>query len=348
MRLDDFDYHLPEELIAFHPTERRDGARLLVLENDGGIRHRQIVDLPELLPERTLLVANDTRVIKARLRGRRPSGGAVEILLVRPLRSGTSSCQWVALTRANKPLKIDHSIELGSLAARVVKRGTSGDAVIEFNCPLADVLHYAEKEGEIPLPPYIRREPVPADEERYQTVYARHDGSVAAPTAGLHFTPELLEAIAAKGIEIAYVTLHVGPGTFRPISVDCVEEHAMDEERYVLSDDTAMAIRQAKEDGRPVVSVGTTVTRALEGAYRNAGGIRSGSGFTDLFIYPGFEFKVVDGLLTNFHLPRSTLLCLVSALAGQKRIFAAYRDAVREGYRFYSYGDAMLILPEIA
>lgn len=346
MKLDDFDYNLPRELIAVFPPENRAGARLLVLEPAGGYRHRKIVHLPGLLPEGALLVANDTRVIKARIRGRRPSGGAVEVLLVRMIESGETTCRWRALTRANKPIKVGHTIDLKGLEARVVERGNRGDVVIEVNSSGEGVLEHAESQGEIPLPPYIRRDPVPEDQERYQTVYARYDGSVAAPTAGLHFTPELLHAIEERGIEIAYVTLHVGPGTFRPITGDEVETHEMDSEEYVLSRETAALIAKAKEESRPIIAVGTTVARALEGAHENSGCICPGRGFTELFIYPGFKFNVIDGLLTNFHLPRSTLLCLVSALAGQERIMNAYREAVLEGYRFYSYGDAMLILPK--
>jgi len=342
-----FDYELPESLIAFHPAERRDGARLLVLDPaSGSIAHFAISDLPSLLPPRCLLVANDTRVIKARLKARRPTGGAVEVLLVRPLEEGAVSCRWLVLLHANKPLRVGAPIELGAgIVARVFERRERGEAVVEVGASSAALLAHAAATGEVPLPPYIRRAPEPSDAERYQTVFARHDGSVAAPTAGLHFTDELLSALEQRGHEIRFATLHVGPGTFRPISADDLEHHAMDAERYVVPEETASAIRAAKAEGRPVIAIGTTAVRALEGSARQCGSIAAGVGLTDIFISPGFEFRAVDGLVTNFHLPKSTLLCLVSALAGREHVLAAYREAVAERYRFYSYGDAMLILP---
>ena len=310
----------------------------------GETEHRMITSLPECLPQGALLVANDTRVIRARLRGRRPTGGAVEVLLVRQVDKGDASCCWTALTQANKTIKVGDTIDIGGIEATVSERSASGDTTIDFNVTAEELGEYVESRGEVPLPPYIKRQPVPQDADRYQTVYADKDGSVAAPTAGLHFTKELIGKLAARGIDIVYITLHVGPGTFRPIKADDTDSHEMDSERYNLDEDTVGAIARAKADSRPVIAIGTTVTRALEGAYAACGELRAGQRETGLFIVPGFEFRVIDGLMTNFHLPRSTLLCLVSALAGRDNILAAYSEAVNMRYRFYSYGDAMLIL----
>lgn len=341
-----FDYDLPQELIASRPPERRDGGRLLVLDpGSGAIAHADVTALPSLLPPRSLLIANDTRVIPARLRARRPTGGAVEVLLVRCLDAAGPACRWLALVHANRPLRPGARVDLGGIGARVADRGPSGEALLEIAASDADFRAHVAARGEVPLPPYIRRAPEAADAERYQTVFARHDGSVAAPTAGLHFTPELLSRLAGAGHELRFVTLHVGPGTFRPISAHDLAGHAMDAERYAIPGATAAAIRGARAAGRPVIAVGTTAVRALEGAAHLYGEIAACEGFTDLFIAPGFPFRVVDGLVTNFHLPRSTLLCLVSALAGRERVLAAYGEAVALRYRFYSYGDAMLILP---
>ncbi|MCP4677134.1 MAG: tRNA preQ1(34) S-adenosylmethionine ribosyltransferase-isomerase QueA [Deltaproteobacteria bacterium] len=347
MKLDLIDYILPEGLIAFHPSKERDGSRLLVLSPDTEeTDHRQIMDLPDLLPDRAVLVANDTRVVRARLNGRRPTGGAVEVLLVREVKAGETACRWKALTRANKRISVGDRIILDGISVQIIEKGDRGEATVEIDASSETLREHMAVSGEVPLPPYIRRAPVAEDVERYQTVYARHDGSVAAPTAGLHFTDALIERIAARGVEMVYVTLHVGPGTFRPISAVDTDEHSMDEEEYVLSEDTASTIRAAKDEGRPIIAVGTTVTRALEGAFAQQGALEACSGFTDIFITPGFKFRVVDGLITNFHLPRSTLLCLVSALAGRERVLAAYNQAVEKQYRFYSYGDAMFILPK--
>jgi S-adenosylmethionine:tRNA ribosyltransferase-isomerase len=342
-----FDYDLPQELIAMRPPERRDGGRLLVVDPAREeLTHVAIADLPRLLPERALVVANDTRVIPARLLGRRPTGGRVEVLLVRLLDGDANACRWSALARANKPLLAGAGIEIADAEATVERRGERGEVVLRFDRGEAAVGRLIEESGQVPLPPYIKRAPVPDDRERYQTVYARHEGSVAAPTAGLHFTPELMSEIERAGAEIAFVTLHVGPGTFRPIVGDRLAGHTMDAEHYTIGEDTAAALVRARQDERPVIAIGTTVVRCLEGSRLERGEIAAGDGATELFIVPGFEFRVVDGLLTNFHLPRSTLLCLVSALAGRERILEAYSEAVRERYRFYSYGDAMLILPE--
>jgi S-adenosylmethionine:tRNA ribosyltransferase-isomerase len=346
VRTELFDYHLPPELIALHPPARRDGGRLLVLDpTSGSIRHAAIAELPRLLPPGSLVVANDTRVIPARLWGRRPTGGRVELLLVRQLHAEEDTCRWSALARANKPLAPGDPIALGGPDAVVESRGERGEVEVAFDGAEAAVRALIERAGEVPLPPYIKRPVEPDDRRRYQTVYARRDGSVAAPTAGLHFTDELIGRVERAGCEIVFVTLHVGPGTFRPITGESLADHQMDAERYSISKGVAAALNRARREARPVIAVGTTVVRCLEGGRLALGSIAPGDGFTDLFITPGFEFGVVDGLLTNFHLPRSTLLCLVSALAGRERILEAYAQAVRERYRFYSYGDAMLILP---
>ncbi len=342
-----FDYHLPQDLVALHPAPRRDGSRLLVLDPDSGdTALAGFADLPGLLPPESLLVANDTRVIPARLRGRRPTGGAVELLLVREVQTGGDHCRWIALASANKPLRPGDAVDLGGPRAEIVERRERGEVLVRIDLGSAPFREHVAAMGEVPLPPYIRRPPEPEDRSRYQTVFAREDGSVAAPTAGLHFTPELAERLAAQGHGLAMVTLHVGPGTFRPIAADDLSDHVMDAERYDIPAATVAMIRAAREGGRPVIAVGTTVVRALEGAAEAGGGrLEPGTGETGLFIAPPFEFRVVDGLLTNFHLPRSTLLCLVSALAGRERVLAAYGRAVAERMRFYSYGDAMLVLP---
>ncbi len=346
MRTELFDYELPEALIAYHPPENRDGGRLLVLDsNTDQTAHRHIRELPDLLPRDALLVANDTRVFKARLFGIRPTGGRVEVLLVRSVASGVSSCCFEALLQANRPLREGDRVDLGGVNISLISRGSRGEAVIEADRPLDTFWTHVREHGQIPLPPYIKRPPEPADDVRYQTVYAEKEGSVAAPTAGLHFTSELMEEIEGRGVEIRFITLHVGPGTFRPITADDISAHEMDREEYFLDETTVAAISKARQERRPVIAVGTTTTRALEGAFAAGGALRPGHGFTNLFITPGFDFKVIDGLFTNFHLPKSTLLLLVSALASRERILAAYQEAVERQYRFYSYGDAMLILP---
>ncbi|HUT77630.1 MAG TPA: tRNA preQ1(34) S-adenosylmethionine ribosyltransferase-isomerase QueA [Polyangia bacterium] len=346
MRTDLFDYRLPPELIALHPASRRDGSRLLVLAPDGNLACAGFDGLPGLLPRRSLLVANDTRVIPARLRGRRPTGGAVELLLVREVETGGDHCRWTALASANKPLRPGDEIDFGGPRAEIVERGERGEVLVRIDLGSAGFREHVAAAGEVPLPPYLRRSPEPDDRTRYQTVFAREDGSVAAPTAGLHFTPELMERLVRGGHELAMLTLHVGPGTFRPIVADDLAGHAMDSERYAIPAATVAMIRAARDEGRPVIAVGTTVVRALEGAaVANGGWLEPGAGETALFIAPPFEFCVIDGLLTNFHLPRSTLLCLVAALAGREHVLAAYEWAVAKRMRFYSYGDAMLILP---
>jgi S-adenosylmethionine:tRNA ribosyltransferase-isomerase len=343
-----FDYRLPDDLVALHPVEDREGARLLIVPpGAAGFGHSRVARLGDHLPAGALLVCNDTRVVPARLRARRPTGGAVEVLLVEMEGADEESCRWSALARANKPLSPGDLLAFeGGPAAVVEERRHRGEVLLRVGATARAMDDHMKAHGEVPLPPYIRRRPVAADRDRYQTVYAAHDGSVAAPTAGLHFTPRLLAELAGRGVEVRFVTLHVGPGTFRPVASEELSGHVMHKERYSIGAETARAIRAAREQGRPVVAVGTTVVRALEGCHAAKGRLEETIGETDIFISPPFEFRVIDGLMTNFHLPRSTLLCLVSALAGRTRILAAYREAIEMRYRFYSYGDAMLILPE--
>ena len=338
----DFDYELPEAQIAQRPPPERAGARLLCLERDSGARqHCKIPDLPGLLPPRTLLIANDTLVFPARLRARRQSGGDVELLLLERLAQGQGPAgRWKAMLRVSKTLRQAEVLELSIDGAF----SDSATAVIE-TAPVAGRAEVTisgvdgwDGVGATPLPPYIRREADAADVERYQTIYASREGSVAAPTAGLHLSRPVLQKVAAANHQIELLTLHVGPGTFVPVRADAIEDHQMEVERYDVPSKTAAAIEAARQSGRAIIAVGTTTVRALEASEG-----RPGPGSTDLFIRPGHEFSVVDGLLTNFHLPRSTLLMLVSALAGREPVLAAYREAVSDGYRFYSYGDAMLI-----
>ena len=338
MRTDDFAYDLPEELIAQEPAEPRDAARLMVLDRAAGtIAHRVVRDLPELLRPGDLLVVNDTRVMAARLFGRRAdTGGAVEVLLVRPF----TDTRWEVLMkparRAAEGRRFVFDTHEGSLEA--VCAGRSGETVVlEFERPFDPA-----RVGEVPLPPYIKN--FRGDPERYQTVYAREAKSAAAPTAGLHFTPDLLERLRERGIERTAVTLEVGPGTFKPVNVDDPRKFDLHAEHVTVPEEAAAAIRRARAEGRRVVAIGTTVVRTLEHVAREFGEIRAYAGWTSLKILPGDEFLAVDVLMTNFHLPRSTLLMLVCAFAGYDFVMEAYRTAVRERYRFYSFGDAMLIL----
>lgn len=339
-----FDYELPQELIAQEPAEPRDASRLLVLDRERRRwEDRRFGDLVELLRPGDCLVANQSRVIPARLLGTAVEGGRpVELLLLRPVAEGC----WEALVRPGRRCRIGARVELagGGARARIVGEGTAGARLVEIEArwPVRELL---ERYGLPPLPPYIERHdaPKPEDRERYQTVYARDDGSVAAPTAGLHFTPELLARLARRGVAVHYLTLHVGPGTFRPLRAARIDEHRMEAEPVEIPQSTARAVHEAKRDRRRVVAVGTTTTRALEWAAGEDGRVRDGAGEADLFIRPGHRFRVVDALLTNFHLPRSTLLVLAAAFAGRELILDAYRHAVAARYRFYSYGDAMLI-----
>ena len=340
LRTDDFDFELPDGLIARYPAERRDGSRLLVSRPAGGAEHRRFPDLPELLTGDELIVVNDTRVLQARVFGRRAgTGGKVELLFVRP--NGAAG-RWVAMTRSNRPLRAGAVVDLpGGASAEVTARREDGAAVVALDGVGADVPGWLREHGALPLPPYLRREAEDSDSERYQTVFAAADGAVAAPTAGLHFTEELAGALRGRGCEIAPITLHVGPGTFRPVTAADPREHVLDPELYEVPEATAAALRS----GRRILAIGTTVVRTLEHAARvGEGTVAAGPGVADLLLLPGDRFAVVDRLLTNFHLPRSSLLMLVCALAGTERTLAAYRAAVDEGYRFYSYGDATLWL----
>jgi len=343
MRVADFDYHLPPELIAQEPAERRDQSRLLVLPRDGGqLQHRGFADLPDYLKPGDCLVLNDTRVIPARLRGcKAGSGGQVELLLLEP--RGTST--WETLVRPGRRARPGAVIEFGEgrLVGQVIRILDDGARLVKFEHQ-GDFRALLKDLGQTPLPPYIKRPPHPGDEERYQTVYAREEGAVAAPTAGLHFTEELLGRIRAAGVEVAFVTLHVGLGTFKPVDTELVADHHMHEERFAVSAQAAATMNQARQRGGRVLAVGTTVVRSLESAADEAGLVQPASGRTEVFICPGHKFKAVDMLLTNFHLPRSTLLMLVAAFAGRETILDAYQEAIRRRYRFYSYGDAMLIL----
>ncbi|WP_374350859.1 tRNA preQ1(34) S-adenosylmethionine ribosyltransferase-isomerase QueA [Chitinimonas sp.] len=335
MRLSDFDYHLPDELIAQFPPAERGASRLLHLDHADGLQHRMFADLPDLLRAGDLLVVNDTRVIKARLHGQKDSGGQVEALIERVI----GEYEALAMLRASKSPKPDGVLLFGGTwRATMVER--QGEFFrLRFEQPVLDVLDAA---GELPLPPYIAHSPDAVDAERYQTVFAREPGAVAAPTAGLHFTEAMFEALAARGIRKVAVTLHVGAGTFQPVRVEDVAEHRMHHERYVIPAETVAAIEQTRAAGGRIVAVGTTSLRALEASSRN-GLLSETSGDTDIFITPGFPFRLVDCLLTNFHLPKSTLMMLVSAFAGHQRIMHAYQQAVEQRYRFFSYGDAMLL-----
>jgi len=342
MRLDDLDYALPEELIAQVPLEPRDASRLLALPAAGGApRHLRFADLPELLAPGDLLVLNDSRVIPARLVGTKETGGRCEVLLVEPLEG--NGTRWRAMGQASKALRPGGRLDFGGLAAEVEAAEGEGFYALRFALGGAELEAALERVGRVPLPPYIRREPSEADSQRYQTVVARAPGSVAAPTAGLHFTPALLERLAARGVSRAQVTLHVGPGTFLPVRAARLEDHRMHAERYLVPAETAAAYAAARARGGRVIAVGTTSARALESASAG-GGLREGAGRTEIFIRPGHRFRAVDGLVTNFHLPRSTLLALVCALGGTERVLAAYREAVALRYRFFSYGDAMAVL----
>lgn len=338
MLVDEFDYDLPADRIAQEPVPRGT-SRLLVLDAEGGGRHRYIDDLPELLSPGDLLVVNDTRVIPARLFARRdPGGGKVELLLAEK----TGETEWTCLVKPGRKARPGTRLTLlPELEAEVTARGEGGRHTVRFSRPIEPFL---DEIGHVPLPPYIHRLDRPEDRRRYQTVFARQEGAIAAPTAGLHFTDELMRRLEERGVETASVTLHVGLGTFKPVAADLVHEHRMDEERYQLPEATVEAVARTRAGGGTVVAVGTTVVRTLEGvAAAHGGRLVAGNGRTDLFIYPGFRFQVVDRLLTNFHLPRSTLLMLVCALAGRERVLAAYDEAIANGYRFYSYGDAMLV-----
>jgi len=338
MQVSDFDFELPEHLIAKKPLERRDASRLLCLPEHGDeIVDAVIRDLPGLVKPGDVWVINDTRVIPARLVGNKPSGGRVEILLLEP--AGENHV-WIAWGKSNKPLKPGTLVEFSEgFSAEVLKRdGKSVEVLLRAD----DVAAAIEAHGHMPLPPYIDRPDTEEDKERYQTVFAQHAGAVAAPTAGLHLTPELMAAMQDAGATFAHVTLHVGPGTFQPVQVDDVNSHVMHEEAYIVPVETAELVNRARLEGRRVVAVGTTSLRTLEAA-SHGGELQDGEGRTSIFIYPGYHFQIVDALLTNFHLPKSTLIMLVSALAGRDAVLQAYEFAKAQNYRFYSYGDAMFV-----
>jgi S-adenosylmethionine:tRNA ribosyltransferase-isomerase len=343
LNIGDFDYRLPPEAVAQEPLAHRDAARLLVLDRrTGALRHAVVRDLPQLLAPGDLLVLNRSRVFPARLLGRREGGGAAELLLVAPRPDGS----WEALARPSRRLRPGTRVRVAEDLEVLVEADLPDPArkTVRLEARAADAWAAIERHGHTPLPPYIRRPDRREDRERYQTVYAREVGSVAAPTAGLHFTPSLLDALAQHGIERAEVVLHVGPGTFRPVQVEDVAAHRIEAEPFWVPEEAAAAVRRARARGGRVVAVGTTTTRLLESRAAEGGEVRPGRGATDLVIVPGHRFRAVDALLTNFHLPRSSLLLLVAAFAGRERVLAAYGEAIKAGYRFYSYGDAMLIL----
>ncbi|HSD51127.1 MAG TPA: S-adenosylmethionine:tRNA ribosyltransferase-isomerase [Candidatus Methylomirabilis sp.] len=367
MRLTDFDYHLPPELIAQEPAADRDASRLLILRRRSEqLEHRRFSDLPRYLRAGDLLIINDTRVIPARLYGVFEDGKSVEVLLLQPAEDQS----WEALVKPARPARAGRKLILacGHLTVTVTRQGSYGRRFLRLPADV-DLRAILNSYGVMPLPPYIKRraestqrvpesrvEKSPAgfgsrlaalgslDRERYQTVYAQEEGAVAAPTAGLHFTTALLEQIRERGVRVHPVTLHVGPATFQPVRVEDVSRHRMEPERYTIPDGTALAIKAAKTEGRRVIAIGTTSVRTLEHAAAQDGTIRAGAAETDLFITPGYRFRVVDILLTNFHLPRTTLLMLVAGFAGLEPVRRAYAEAIAHGYRFYSYGDAMLIL----
>lgn len=340
MHISDFNYELPEQLIARRPLGQRDASRLLCMPEDLKPNHltdRLIQDLPQLVEPGDVWVINNTRVIPARLMGTKPSGGKVEILLLEP--TGALHV-WLAWGKASKPLKPGTVIEIAKgFSAQVLSRNGKE---IEVSLQADDVAAAIETFGHMPLPPYINRPDTDEDKARYQTVFAEHAGAVAAPTAGLHLSAELMAAMQAAGAQFAPLTLHVGPGTFQPVQVEHLEEHKMHEEAYCVPQETAVMVNQAKAEGRRIIAVGTTSLRTLEAAGQQ-GKLLAGEGRTSIFIYPGYHFQMVDALLTNFHLPKSTLIMLVAALAGRERVMAAYEHAKAHAYRFYSYGDAMFV-----
>lgn len=339
MKKSDFYFELPDELIAQTPLQQRDSSRLLLLDKQTGeLQHRHFYDLPDMLGEGDCLVLNDSRVLPARLLGTRSTGGSVELVLLRDLGEG----RWECLSRPGKKTRPGAELRFGDgeLTATVEDVVEGGNRIVRFHYE-GIFLEVLERLGKMPLPPYIKEEL--QDAERYQTVYSRELGSAAAPTAGLHFTKDLLEKISAKGVKICYVTLHVGLGTFRPVKEDEIEDHAMHSEFCIIPEETARIVTETKKNRGRVIAVGTTSCRTLESFAREDGTLPAGSRWTDIFIYPGYQFKCIDALITNFHLPESTLIMLVSALAGREHVLQAYQIAVKERYRFFSFGDAMFI-----
>ena len=339
MKKSDFSFDLPEELIAQTPMEQRDASRLLCLDKQtGAVEHRHFYDLPDLLREGDCLVLNNSRVLPARLIGIRPTGGAVELVLLRDLGGN----RWECLSRPGRKTKPGQRILFGEgeLQAVVEETVSGGNRIVRFEYE-GIFLEVLERLGRMPLPPYIREEL--KDPERYQTVYSKELGSAAAPTAGLHFTKELLETVRNKGVLTEFVTLHVGLGTFRPVKEEEIENHEMHSEYCIIPPETAEAVNRTRKNGGRIIAVGTTSCRTLESFAKEDGTLEASSGWTNIFIYPGYRFKCIDALITNFHLPESTLIMLVSALAGRENILNAYRIAVSEKYRFFSFGDAMMI-----
>ncbi len=343
MRIDELDYHLPEGLIAQYPLEPRDKARLLVLKRrEEEIVHTTFSDVGSFLHKGDVLVVNSSKVIPARLFGRKETQGRVEVLLLRKIPGDGET--WECLARRGKRLKEGARIYFSpELTGEVVGNGSEGKKRISFEAD-GNFWEVINRMGQIPLPPYIRRGAEEIDREGYQTIFARHEGAVAAPTAGLHFTPELVKDIEGKGAKVVSLTLHVGLGSFHPIRKADVEDHPLESEFYHIPPSSAETINEARKTGARICAVGTTVVRALESAVDEKGEVHPQRGMTGLYIYPGFRFKAVDALITNFHLPRSTLLLLVFAFGGKEPIIRAYQEAIREGYRFYSYGDGMLLM----
>lgn len=364
MLLSEYDYNLPEELIAQLPADKRDNSRMMVLNRkDRTISHKHFYDIVDLLDKNTLLVMNNTKVLPARLIGHKDTGAKIEVFLLKPAESQSikenmqasrscdkKSCLWDVLIKPSKRVKPDTIIKISDeLSVKAIKRlEENGEWLVELLFEGDNVLDVLHKNGQIPLPPYIERK-IPNEDlkkldfERYQTVYAKDEGSVAAPTAGLHFTQEILQKLQDKGVELAYVTLNVGLGTFRPVQCENVENHKMHSETFEISEKAAEQINRAKKEGKQIVAVGTTTVRTLETAFQKYECIKPCHDHSELFIYPPYEFKVIDKLITNFHLPKSTLLMLVSALAGKDFIFEAYNEAIKHNYRFFSYGDCMFI-----
>ena len=344
MHINDFDYYLPEEQIAQHPADKRDASRLLVVDRKTDkLEHRHFYDILDYLNPGDCLVMNNSKVIPARMFGTKEITGAkVEFLLIKRIKDDI----WEAMVRPGKKLHVGDRVSFtddGALSAEILEHSEGGTRIVRFEYE-GDFHELLDRIGKIPLPPYIERESDEEDKERYQTVYCKEEGSVAAPTAGLHFTQELIEKALQKGVRIAYVTLHVGIGTFRPVKCEIIEEHKMHFEEYEVDEENAAIINETKKAGGRIISVGTTSTRTVESASSENGTVMAGHGSTDIFIYPGYRFKVIDSLITNFHLPKSTLLMLVSALYNREHILEAYKEAVEQKYRFFSYGDAMLII----
>lgn len=351
MLLSEYDYNLPEELIAQMPADKRENSKMMVLNRkDRTISHKHFYDIVDLIEPNTLLVMNNTKVLPARLIGHKDTGAKIEVFLLKSVENSENGCFWDVLIKPSKRVKPETIIKISDeLSVKALKRlEENGEWLVELIYEGENVLDVLHRNGQIPLPPYIERK-IPNEDikkldfERYQTVYAKDEGSVAAPTAGLHFTKEILEKLQNKGVELAYVTLNVGLGTFRPVQCENVLEHKMHSETFEISEKASEQINRAKCEGRKIVAVGTTTVRTLETAYQKFGCIKPCHDHSELFIYPPFEFKVIDNLITNFHLPKSTLLMLVSALAGKDFIFEAYKEAIENNYRFFSYGDCMYI-----